>query len=460
MNVIRATIMLTMLVVSIGIVPTRAETGEPASSSMERGADADGVAYSLDDCIRIGLERSATAANAARDREIADARVIQARSEAIPGLAVRAGYTRLDELQAIDFGDEPVTLGSLDNYEITAEVNQLLYSGGRVKAGLRAAGQAREYADWSQSEIEARLVRDIRIGFYDILLARSAVQVREASLAQLTALLEQTEEKFKRGRASEFDVITSQVQLANERPECIRAVNTYALAAEAFKKLIHIEADNAEFVGELTYHPMGTELEALTAEAMANRPALQALEVLVGLREEDLRASRSGALPDLRTYFLYTGANSYRFVSFEDRWDWHWNAGVVFSWPLWDGGLTLGKVREKRLEVDKSLTDLDEFERAVRLEVRQAFLDMRHAEETVAAGRDNVALAEKALKIAGVRYDAGLATRLEFADANLALNTAKLSWHRALRDHMAALARLEYARGRSAGPKQQDGENE
>jgi len=415
----------------------------------EQPEDADGAQkYSLEDCIRIGLEGSAAAANAALDREIADTRITQARSEAIPGISLGAGYTRLDELEEIDFGDEVVRLGSLDNYEVTAEVNQLLYSGGRVKAALRAAGQSREYADWAKAETEAALVRDIRVGFYNILFARAAVEVRRESVAQLTALLAETGDKLVKGTASEFDKLTSEVDLANEKPRLIRAVNNYELAVESFRKLINLDDEKAEFSGELVFEPVQAEKEHLLAEAVVNRAALQAARVVVHLREEDLSAARSGMLPDLRAYFLYTGANSYRFVAFDDEWEWHWNAGVVFNWPLWDGGLTAGKVREKRLQVEKSRTDSEELERAVKLEVRQALLELDYAEQSVAAGRDNVALAEKALEIANTRYAAGLATRLEVSEANLALNTARLNWHLALRNHMAALAELEYACGR------------
>jgi len=430
-------------------------SGVAAEAGDEDGA----TVYSLEDCIRIGLERSAAAANAARDREIADTRITQARSEAVPGIALSAGYTRLDELQEIDLGDEVTELGSLNNYELTAEVNQLLYSGGRVKAALKAAGQSREYADWSKAETEAALVRDVRVGFYDILFAAAAVEVRRESVAQLTALLEQSRDKFGKGTASEFEALTSEVGLANEKPRLIRAVNTHELAVESFRKLINLDEANAEFSGELVFEPFQADEESVLAEALANRAALRAAEAVVRLRREDLTAARSGMLPDLRAYFLYSGANSYRFVSFDDQWEWHWNAGLVFNWPLWDGGLTVGKVREKRLQVEKSRTNLEDLERAVRLEVRRALLDLRYAEQAAASGRDNVALAEKAMAIAKTRYDAGLATRLDVSDANLALNTARLNWRLALRDHMAARAELDYARGRGVEPPQ-PGEDE
>jgi len=118
------------------------------------------------------------------------------------------------------------------------------------------------------------------------------------------------------------------------------------------------------------------------------------------------------------------------------------------SWNVWDGGLTRNRTREKRIEWEKSRTDLADLGRAVRLEVRQAYLDMQHAEQAVQAGLDTVKLAGEALAIASSRYEAGLANRLEYTESHLAHNRAKLSWYRALRDHLVAVNRLDCACGK------------
>ena len=74
-------------------------------------------------------------------------------------------------------------------------------------------------------------------------------------------------------------------------------------------------------------------------------------------------------------------------------------------------------------------------------------MDLKQAEETVSASRDTVELAEKSLEIARARYENGLATYLDFTDANLSLNLARLTRLQALHDHMNALARLRQASG-------------
>ncbi|MEI6972504.1 MAG: TolC family protein, partial [bacterium] len=137
--------------------------------------------FTLDDCIRTGLKRSAVATNARRDKEIARATVSQARSQVLPQLTADGGYTRLDEIQSMDIGGQMVEMGTLDNYSVDFRLNQLLYSGGKMHAAIKAARLAHVYADLELANVEEGLVRDIRIGFYDILLAKSMVAVKEES---------------------------------------------------------------------------------------------------------------------------------------------------------------------------------------------------------------------------------------------------------------------------------------
>lgn len=397
--------------------------------------------------LRIAAENSAVLANARRDERIAASKVTQARAAALPNFAVNGTYTRLDEVEEISFEGESFEAGTLDNYSLSAEVTQLLYSGGQVSAALRAAHQTREWSEWERRDTEFSIRRQVREGFYDILLAREAVEVRREAVRQLEDVLKDVRGKFERGAASEFDLLRAQVSLANERPALIAARNEHELARESFRKLLGLGTDGFELEGELELVPLEIPLDELLSLAVLHRPVILAQGVLVELREEDVVAERAETRPSLSTFFSYNGAKPYGFVSYDDDWEWHWNAGLSLSWDVWDGGLTAGAVREKRLELEKSREDLEELRKAVALEVRQAYLDMLHARESVLSGEGNVELAEKALRIARARQESGLGTHLEFTDANVALRTATLSHLRALHAHSVALAKLEYACG-------------
>jgi outer membrane protein len=423
------------------------------------GLSGDLPIYTLEECIGIGLENNAEVRKARRDQEIGEALRSRARSEALPQLSLDGSYTRMDELQTISLGtsgqtgaDSAVEVGALDNYRVSGEVSQLLYSGGRVRAALQAAGSSREYYNWSAEESEDALVRDIRSGFHALLFARDAVRVREESVSNLTVHVEQAEQKYRIGTASEFDLISARVRLANEKPALIAARNAQALALADLRRLLGREQEAFQVAGALAFASLQYEVDELQELALESRPALRRMATQVRLRELDASAAASGYWPALRSFFNYAEANPYGFTAAGGEWEGHWTAGLTLEWSLWDGGLTRATVREKRLETEKARIDLENMRSIVQLEVEQALLSMTHAAEAVAAGGGNVEQAERAMEIAGNRYASGLGTQLEYTDSALALSVARLSRIEALRSYMDAVARLQFA----CGPKDRD----
>jgi len=404
--------------------------------------------FTLEDCLAIGLERAVTLGNAFRDESIAGAKIRQVRAQIIPQLSGKANYTRLDKVSSYAVEDEEIETGQLDNYTVAAEASQLLFSGGSVAAALKAAGLYRDRARIGVEQTRRQLIRDITTAFNNILLARANVTVQEESTRQLEGFVRQTEAHFQHDTASEFDLLSARVRLANELPRLIAARKDLEIAKAAFRNLIHLDETEYDLRGELAFVPWDAPLAELPASARRQRPEVRQQQKLIGLWEADIRAEQGRYAPQLRARAAYEGQRPSPYgAAGNDDWRWGWNAGLVLDWAVFDGGLREARIFEKRLELEKARANLTELERGVALEVQQAYLEMRHAEETVNANRENIALAEKSLAIARTRYDAGLATYLEFTDSNLALSTARLTWLVALRNHMNAVAQLHYACG-------------
>lgn len=404
------------------------------------GARAETPVYTLDECIQIGLERAVSVQNAVRDLDMADARIMQARAEGLPQASLSAAYSRSDGSSFA--GSEAQT----DSYSAGASLSQTLYSGGRVLAGIRAARAYRTLTRAALRQARAQLIRDIHIAFNDILLAEAVVAVRAASVAQLEEFAEQARQKYDAGTASEFDHLTAEVRLANERPALIEARNALAVARERFRNLIVLDSSDFELQGELQFDPFEPDMATLQAAAQINRPALLVQQQTIDLRREDLTGARAGYKPTLTASAAYTQENPDRYTN-TDEWQGYWQAGLTARWTLFDGGTRRSESILKAQELAKAQAEFDDLQRAVSLDVTAARLDLRAARESVAGAAQTVRLAEKALEIAKTRYETGLSTYLEFTDSNLSLNTARLTRLQALHETMNAAVRLRYAAG-------------
>ncbi len=417
-----------------------------AGSFAQAEAEESKPSFTLEECIAIGLQQAASARNAARDEQIAGTRIGQVRAQLLPQLKAKGGYTRLDEVTAFEFDGERYEMGREDNYSAGVEASQLLYSGGSVGAALKAARLYRAAAQARVRGVDNELVRDVRVAFNDILLADEQVKVQEASLAQLEDLLAQAENRYRQQTAAEFDVLTARVKVANHRPLLIAARKQAELARAAFRNLVQLDPVDFDLVGDLAFEPSERPLEDWQAQGAERRPDLIEQRKYLGMREADVRSEKGGFLPQIRAFANYDGNNP-ESGSARDGWEWGWNAGLSAEWDVFDGLLRRNRVREKQLELAKARETLADADRQVALEIQTHYLDLKQAAETVAASRETVELAEKSLEIARVRYENGLATYLDFTDANLALRTAQLTRLQALHDHRNALARLQQASG-------------
>jgi outer membrane protein TolC len=399
--------------------------------------------YTLDDCIRIGLERAVPVMNAERDRQIAEASMKQARAGGLPQIDLIGAYERNDGTAT------PFMTGGIqrDSYSGSVAASQTLYDGGKVFSAVRAANAYRSLTAQAKVQQEALLIRAIHTSFNGILLAQANVAVQDASVKQLTDFERETRQKYEAGTASEFDWLTAQVRLANENPKLVEARNALAIAKERFRNLIVLDQEDFTLNGELQYKPFEPDLMALQSGAVSIRPELLVQEKTIALRREDLKASWSSYKPKVTAAAIYTQENPDRYNGADDTWADHWSAGITARWTLFDGGKRRGEVLTKGLELAKEQAGRDDLLRSVSLDIKSAWLDMMAAREIIAGTTETVKLAERALRIAKTRYDAGLATYLEFTDSNLSLNTARLNHFQSLENHLNAVVNLKYAAG-------------
>lgn len=125
----------------------------------------------------------------------------------------------------------------------------------------------------------------------------------------------------------------------------------------------------------------------------------------------------------------------------------HWTLGVNVEMPLWNWGETRAKVKKAESEAEQAAIQLRKTEDAIRLEVRQAFLDLEKAQKDIEAARAALTTALESFRLARASYRAGEGTNTEVLDASTALSRARANHAQALFDYDVALAALRRATG-------------
>ncbi|HJX73459.1 MAG TPA: TolC family protein, partial [Candidatus Deferrimicrobiaceae bacterium] len=124
-----------------------------------------------------------------------------------------------------------------------------------------------------------------------------------------------------------------------------------------------------------------------------------------------------------------------------------WTAGLVLTYPIFDGLRTRGKVAQAKSDERTLRIDEAKLLDSIALEVRGAVDAVRESGEIVKALSGTVAQAERLVTMAEKGFEFGVKTRLDVDDAQLNLTQAKGNLARARRDYLVAQVTLQYVMG-------------
>jgi outer membrane protein len=401
----------------------------------------------LNDCLEAAHHRNPIVLKALQEIEAAGGLRFQALSEAMPHLSGEADYVYLDRIQSYQFEGDEMPLGQHDNYSLGVTVEQNLYQGGKVLAGIKAASLYNRYADVYFREALGEVSFRVKEFFFLLLHQEGIVTVRRDTVAHMEDYLKITNDRYREGTASEFDLITARVRLANSRPPLIEAENRVDILKTSLLREIGSKAEDFTVAGELEYRPFSASLDGLNRAALDSRPLLRQVALEEEIQEQNLRAARSGYQPSLSLFATYQGERPQGGLPPEDKFEFEWLAGARLRWSFFDGLMTRGKVREETARLNQARIETEDTTRTVLLSVKQAHLDIEASRRAYLSQRETVEQAEAAYRIARVRWENGISTSLELTDAELNLSEAGIMLREALAAYRISLSKIERAVG-------------
>jgi outer membrane protein TolC len=322
-----------------------------------------------------------------------------------------------------------------------------VWTWGATRAGVTDARAGVQDATVSLESQRSAVALQVTQAYFGVLLAREGVDVAADALAQAQRQEAVAAERLAAGAASEFELLRARVQVANLRPGLARAEAALRQANIGLSLLLGLPPDEVvEITGQLSYEPVDLDLDALRAEALAERPEMRSARLARQRADLALKMARSTRLPTVAV------SGSYMFRADDAAWGERFNdnymANLVVSVPLFDGFSARSSIQRASAGGRQADILLEQTERSILAEVEQAYRDLHAAEQSYLAQVDNVAQAERALEIAQVSFENEIMTSVELMDSQLALTMARQNHSRSLYDYQVALARIRTAVGR------------
>ena len=412
---------------------------------------------SLADALNTALAQNAALLKAKNDLEAAHGLVVQTRAVALPQLLASGQYKATDP-KAVE------NLGAINqpqqNWNAGLQIVQNIYMGGKLVAAIRAAGATKQQAAAVYQTAVADTLLQVRLAYYDVLLAAQQITVREASVKLLQKELEDQQHRYDAGTVPHFNVLRAEVAVANERPALIQARNNYRISKNNLANLLGYNLPREiwediplNLTDTLDTAPFVVNLPEAIQQALASRTELTVARKSIELQKLNVVSAKAGYQPTVSVFAGYDWFNSKFTAPVELDHDIRgWNAGAQLTWSIFDGALTAGKVTQAKALYQKSQTDLVNQSRQIELAVRTAYSDFIQAKETLESQAKVQEQADEALREANARAEAGTGTQLDVLDAETSLTQARTTQILAQHDYVAARARLERAIGADLAP--------
>ncbi|MCK4453409.1 TolC family protein, partial [candidate division WOR-3 bacterium] len=215
-------------------------------------ANLDTLHFTLNKAIDYALENNIEIEQLQVGFEKSQAQVGEALSAFYPSVNARGGYAYITDIPVIDFEGMSVPLGQSENYSLSISLQQVIFSWGKIYNAYKISGIGKGIAELNLIRRKQEIRYSITDAFYGLLVIEELVQLARESLAQLKRHEKVVETRYKAGLVPQSELLRAQVQVANLKPEAIRAENALKLAKEGFKMLLGMPLDNEfEVTGEL-----------------------------------------------------------------------------------------------------------------------------------------------------------------------------------------------------------------
>lgn len=300
---------------------------------------------------------------------------------------------------------------------------QLVWDFGQTSNRKNAAESLVEAQQNSEREAALQVAENVRSSYFQARAAKALLAVAHETLANQERHLTQTEGFVRAGARAEIDLAQVRTERANARVGLINAENGLASAKARLKQAIGSEQTGDFDLADDNMPAVAGEtgsLDSLVTRALKTRPQFTALDRQVRAQELTASAIGGGRWPSLG---IATGATEAG-TKLDDL-TWNWNAGATLTWRIFEGGIVSAQVGEARATAAGLRAQLDALRQQVRLEVEQAQLAVRATSAVLGAADEAVFNARERLRLAEGRYQTGVGSGLELADAELALSAAQ-----------------------------------
>ena len=296
------------------------------------------------------------------------------------------------------------------------------------------------------------LVNQVTKAYYQLMLAQDSYEVLQKSYKLAEDNYNVVNAKYQQGAVSEFDKISAEVQMRSVKPNVISAGNAVTLSKLQLKVLMGITEDFdlkiADNLANYETDLFANQLNELN-EGLVNNTTMKQFDLNMKMLNQSLKSLKTNFMPTLGMNYSYQYQSLYNNNWNVFDYNWGGSSALVFTLniPLYKAS-NFTKLKTARIQINQLKENRTDTERKLNMQITSYQNNMAASSEQVVSNKENVMQAQKAVEIAGKRYEVGKGTVLELNSSQVSLTQAQLTYNQSIYDYLIAKADLDKVLGK------------
>jgi len=400
---------------------------------------------SLQECVKVAIEKNINVQTARIDYEKSGYKVDETRAALLPKISVNGNFQDNLKLPTTlipgEFLGEPGTsvalqMGAQYSTNASIGINQVLFSQTALTA-LQISKKMEALNSLSvEKASEALAIEVSKLYFLSQTTSKQKTLVEE-NIARTKHISDIIKLLVDNGMNKQVDYDRITVNLENLYSQLSNVEAAHEQQLNLIKYMLVIPLQETIELTDTTEMSLLQQSPQLMSD-FSNHIDIQMLESQKEINRLNQKMIADRSLPTL----AFTGQYAYQGLrqnfknyfqsSPENNWYPTSYFGLNLSIPLFDGGERRSKVKQAKLDFQKTEMTLDDTEENLNVNYRNALNNYNNHKTNVQRQKENIALAEKVYQGTALKYREGLVTMTDLLQDEMGLNNAQASYLSAL----------------------------
>ena len=334
------------------------------------------------------------------------------------------------------------SFGSSFDFTSGLSLNYDIYDGGQRGASIRAAQKQLRSTELDLERIVEQTRFETSTDYYDLQDSDAQVEIQQAAVEDALQTLKDAQLLERAGLGTRFDVLRAEVELAQARQRLTTAIANQNISRRQLAETLSV-SHSTELATADAVEEAGTwnlELAETIVQAFKNRAELEQLLLQREINQEQREIQLSSIRPRLSANANYSVDDD-----LEDDFDVsdRYSVGLNLQWRLFDGGAARAAAEQEEIDAEISETNFADQRNQIRFAVEQAYFQLESNQNNISTATREVELAQESLRLARLRFQAGVGTQNDVIDAQTQLTTARGNLLSSIIDYNQSYAALQ-----------------